>query len=108
MLDLLDQPEPPTGVFAAADLMAAGALQAIAERGLAAPRDVAVVGFDDIQIAPLLQPSLTTIRQDKQGLGGAAGESLARMIEDPQLEPPAITVPVTLVVRDSTGGTEPR
>jgi LacI family transcriptional regulator len=104
MLELLDEPEPPTGVFAAADLMAAGALQAIAERGLSAPRDVAVVGFDDIQIAPLLQPSLTTIRQDKQGLGGAAGEALARMIEDPQLEPPAITVPVRLVVRDSTGG----
>jgi LacI family transcriptional regulator len=104
MRSLLDEPEPPTAVFAAADLMAAGALQAIAERGLSAPRDVAVVGFDDIQIAPLLQPSLTTIRQDTQRLGDVAGEALARLIEDPQLDPPAITVPVELVVRDSTGG----
>lgn len=104
MLALLDDAEPPTAVFAAADLMAAGALQAIAERGLVAPRDVAVVGFDDIQIAPLLQPSLTTVRQDKQRLGGAAGEALVRLIDDPELEPPAIIVPVELVIRDSTGG----
>jgi LacI family transcriptional regulator len=67
---------------------------------------VGVVGFDDIQIAPLLQPSLTTIRQDKQGLGSAAGEAIVRLIEDPEFEPPVITVPVELVVRDSTGGAE--
>jgi LacI family transcriptional regulator len=64
---------------------------------------VAVVGFDDIQIAPLLQPSLTTIRQDKRRLGWAAGQALVRLIEDPELEPPAITVPVELVVRESSG-----
>ena len=102
MSALLDLAEPPTAVFAAADLMAAGAIQAIAERGLSVPRDVADVGFDDIQIAPLLQPSLTTIRQDKQGLGSAAGDAIARLIEDPELEPPVITVPVELVVREST------
>ncbi len=104
MTELLDLREPPTAVFAAADLMAAGAFQAINERGLSAPRDVAVVGFDDIQIAPLLQPSLTTIRQDKERLGGATGEALARLIEDPALEPPTITVPIDLVIRDSTAG----
>jgi LacI family transcriptional regulator len=107
MVALLDLPEPPTAVFAAADLMAAGAFQAINERGLSAPRDVAVVGFDDIQIAPLLQPSLTTIRQDKQRLGWSAGEALVRLIEDAELEPPAITVPVELVVRESSGGPRP-
>lgn len=103
MAALLDLAEPPTAVFAAADLMAAGAIQAIAERGLSVPKDVAVVGFDDIQIAPLLQPSLTTIRQDKQGLGAAAGEAIARLIEEPELEPPIISVPVELVIRESTG-----
>jgi LacI family transcriptional regulator len=101
-LALLELPEPPTAVFAAADLMAAGVFQALAERGLSAPRHVAVVGFDDIQIAPLLQPPLTTIRQDKQGLGAAAGDALLRLIEDAALAPPVITVPVRLVVRDST------
>jgi hypothetical protein len=59
---------------------AASAIQAVAERGLSVPGDAAVVGFDDIQIAALLQPSLTTIRQDMQGLGTAAAEALATEI----------------------------
>lgn len=103
MLALLDLPRPPTAVVAASDLMAAGAIQAVAERGLGVPEDVAVVGFDDIQIAALLQPSLTTIRQDKQGLGTAAAEALVRLIADPQMEAPIITLPVELVVRESGG-----
>lgn len=102
MAALLELPEPPTAVFAAADLMAAGALQAIAERGMSVPGDVAVVGFDDIQLAAFLRPSLTTIRQDKLGLGGAAGEALIRLIEDPSLDPSVLTLPVELVVRESS------
>jgi LacI family transcriptional regulator len=102
MRALLDLSEPPTAVVAASDLMAASAIQAVAERGLRVPDDVAVVGFDDIQIAALLQPSLTTIRQDKQGLGTAAAEALVRLIADPELEAPVITLPVELVVRESS------
>ena len=102
MAALLDLPEPPTAVFAAADLMAVGAIQAISERGLACPNDVAVVGFDDVQIARLLRPALTTIRQDKAGLGAAAGGALVRMIVDPDLAPPVEVVPVELVVRESS------
>jgi LacI family transcriptional regulator, galactose operon repressor len=104
MAALLDLEEPPTAVFAAADLMAVGAIQAIEERDLSCPDDVAVVGFDDVQIAGLLRPALTTIRQDKPGLGAAAGGALVRMIEDPELAPPTVTVPVELVVRASSGG----
>ncbi|MGZ8567370.1 MAG: LacI family DNA-binding transcriptional regulator [Actinomycetota bacterium] len=100
--ELLDLPEPPTAIFAAADLMAAGAIQAITERDRSVPRDVAVVGFDDIHIAALLQPSLTTVRQNKQGLGAAAAVSLIGMIEDPELDPPVVVVPVELVIRDSS------
>jgi LacI family transcriptional regulator len=105
MAALLDLPERPTAVVAAADLMAAGAIQAIVDRGLRVPDDIAIVGFDDIQIAPLLQPSLTTIRQDKRGLGATAARTLLRLIADPELEPPVITLPVELVVRESSGGT---
>jgi LacI family transcriptional regulator len=101
---LLDLSEPPTAVAVAADLMAAGAMQAISERGLRVPEDVAVVGFDDIQIAPLLRPALTTIRQEKAGLGAAAADALVRLIADPEMEPPAIMLPVELVVRESSGG----
>ena len=104
---LLDVPERPTALFAASDLMAVGALNAIRERGLDTPADVALVGFDDIQIASFLRPSLTTVRQDGQGLGVAAGETLLRLIEDPDMEPPTITVPVELVVRESSGGAAP-
>jgi LacI family transcriptional regulator len=105
MAALLDLLERPTAVVAAADLMAAGAIQAIVDRGLRVPDDIAIVGFDDIQIAPLLQPSLTTIRQDKRGLGATAARTLLRMIADPELEPPVITLPVELVVRESSGET---
>lgn len=102
MLELLSVPEPPTAVFAAADLMAAGALQALAERGLRCPEDVAIVGFDDIPIAALLQPALSTIRQDKQALGAAAGRWLLGAIEGSEAMAPVTVVPVELVVRDST------
>jgi LacI family transcriptional regulator len=103
MQRLLDLSEPPEAVFASSDLMAVGAIRAAQDRGLRVPHDVAVVGFDDVQIAPLVQPALTTIRQDKEGLGAAAGEALIRMIEDPTASPPAVTLPVELVVRDSCG-----
>jgi LacI family transcriptional regulator, galactose operon repressor len=100
----LNLPETPTAVVAAADLMAAGAIQCLADRGLRAPDDVAIVGFDDIPLAGLLQPALTTIRQDKEGLGAAAGQAVVRMIADPEFAPPVVTLPVELVVRESTAG----
>jgi LacI family transcriptional regulator len=106
MQALLALPEPPTAVFAAADLMAVGAMKAVREASLSVPKDVAVVGFDDIQLASLLEPSLTTIRQDKVGLGGAAARALLEQIENPELTPAALTLPVELIVRASCGGTE--
>jgi LacI family transcriptional regulator len=102
MQALLELDEPPTAVFAAGDLMAAGCVRAAEERGMRIPRDVALVGFDDIQLAAMVQPALTTIRQDKTGLGAAAGEALLRMIEDADAAPPVATLPVELVVRDSS------
>jgi len=100
---LLALTDPPTAVFVAADLMAVGALRAIQEAGLRCPEDIAVVGFDDIQIASLLMPALTTVRQDKGLIGTTAAEALVAMIDDPALRPEAKTLPVELVVRDSCG-----
>ena len=100
---LLDLPEAPTAVFAASDLMAVGALAAIRQRGFRVPEDIALVGFDDVQIASLGQPPLTTIRQDKVGLGVRAAESLVEMIEDPTATPPALMLACELVVRASSG-----
>jgi LacI family transcriptional regulator len=103
MRRLLALPQPPTAVFAASDDIALGALNAIAEAGLSVPADIAVVGFDDAQVAQLVRPSLTTIRQDKGALGHAAGAALLAMIESETAEPPELVLPVELVVRESTG-----
>jgi LacI family transcriptional regulator len=103
MRELLALPEPPTAVFAASDLMAFGAVEAILEAGLRVPDDISVVGFDDIAAARLVHPRLTTIRHDRVALGQAAAEALVDEIELPAARPPApVTLPVELVVRDST------
>jgi LacI family transcriptional regulator len=102
---LLALPEPPTAVFAAADMMAIGSMRAVQAAGLRVPDDVAVVGFDDIEIAPLVSPALTTIRQDKVGLGLAAARAIVEQIENPDVTPPVLTLPVELVVRASCGST---
>jgi LacI family transcriptional regulator len=103
MQALLALETPPSAVFAAGDVMAAGCVRAAEERGLRVPDDIALVGFDDIQLAAMVQPSLTTIRQDKIGLGATAADALLRMIEETDAAPPTVTLPVELVVRDSSG-----
>jgi DNA-binding LacI/PurR family transcriptional regulator len=105
MQALLELPEPPTAVFAAADLMAVGAMKAAREAGLDVPADLAVVGFDDIQLSALLHPALTTIHQDKVGLGRAAARALLEQIENPDMTPAALTLPVELIIRASCGWT---
>ena len=100
---LLELDEPPTAIFAASDLMAAGAIRAASDLGMRVPEDVAIVGFDDIGLASLIQPQLTTVRQDMHGLGEAAANGLARMIDDPESPPARELVPTRLVVRASSG-----
>src|SRR5436190_543396 len=105
---LLQLDEPPTALFAASDPMAAGAIRGASKLGVTVPRDLAVVGFDDIGLASLLQPQLTTVRQDMQALGEAAADGLGRLIEDQEAQPVRRLVPTKLVVRDSSGATERR
>jgi LacI family transcriptional regulator len=101
---LLDLPEPPTAIVAGSDLMAVGALQAAAARGVRVPEDLSIVGFDDIMLAAHLRPGLTTVRQDKAGLGAAAGRSVLSLLGgDADQEPAATTLDVELVVRGTTG-----
>jgi LacI family transcriptional regulator len=100
---LLELEDPPTAVFAASDLMAAGALRAAHELGVAVPEGLAVIGFDDIGLAALIQPALTTVRQDMEAIGKAAAEALGRMIEDSDATPAELLVPTRLVVRSSCG-----
>jgi DNA-binding LacI/PurR family transcriptional regulator len=89
-------------VFAASDLIAIGAMRALAEAGRSIPGDVAVVGFDDIPAASLTSPPLTTIMQDLRGAGELLVEALLARIE--RRAPPSPVLPARLVVRRSTAG----
>ena len=87
-------------VFAACDLIAIGAMRAFEEAGLSIPRDVALIGFDDIPVAALTHPPLTTIAQDYAAAGAMLVETLIAKIND---QPVAATVlPPRLVVRQTT------
>jgi LacI family transcriptional regulator len=101
---LLALDERPTAIVAASDLMALAALQAIREAGLQPGRDVAVVGFDDIEAAALAYPPLTTIRQDREKLGTLAAERALELIEHADVRGNDTILPVELVVRASTSG----
>jgi DNA-binding LacI/PurR family transcriptional regulator len=95
---LLAYPVPPTAIFAFNDRMAIGVVRAAAARGLRVPADLSVVGFDDIALATLLTPPLTTVRQPGYRLGEAAAEALfARMGGEDGPTPPVI--PTELIVR---------
>ena len=100
---LLDLAAPPTAIFAANDEMAFGAIDAIASRGLKVPRDISVVGFDDISTASYVFPRLTTMRQPYDALAERAVSEVVEMIEG---RPPAaarIGFATELMVRDSSG-----
>ncbi|GAA4969320.1 LacI family DNA-binding transcriptional regulator [Actinoplanes utahensis] len=102
MLRLLASAPRPTAVFAAGDEMAIGAMRAARQAGLRIPDDIAIVGFDDIELAALVPPGLTTVAQDRAGFGTAAAEALVTMLQNAG-QPPAPTVlPTTLIVRGST------
>ncbi len=108
MADLLDRPGPaPTAVFCANDASAYGALETMAARGLRAPRDISVGGFDDLMLAQMTTPHLTTVRQPFREMGRRAVELLLLQINPPEGDAPAPPVAqvfdVELVVRASTG-----
>lgn len=100
MRDLIDSGQKFDGIFAASDLIAIGAMRALAEAGLRMPEDVALVGFDDIPAASLTTPPLTTIMQDIKGAGKRLVETLLAKIED--RETPDNRLPTKLIVRASS------
>jgi LacI family transcriptional regulator, galactose operon repressor len=103
---LLKLEKPPTAVFAASDMMAMGAMRAVYAAGLTVPDDVAMVGFDDITVAAMAHPPLTTVRQEKSLLGELAAEALLHQMDESAngTTNPTLTLPVTLVARESTLG----
>jgi LacI family transcriptional regulator len=93
----------PTAIFAANDLMAIGVMQALRERGLDIPNDMAVVGFDDISAAKLVTPSLTTVAQFQYAMGVKAAQILMeRLRGSTPGAGTALEMPFSLVEREST------
>ncbi|MER6181457.1 LacI family DNA-binding transcriptional regulator [Streptomyces sp. NPDC001652] len=97
----LDLPEPPEVVFAADNLMALGALDAVRARGLRIPRDIALAAFDDIPWFVHTDPPITAVAQPTGELGRAAVRALVDRIEG--RPPQSVTLPARLVVRRSCG-----
>jgi LacI family transcriptional regulator len=100
---LLDLPEPPTAIFAFNDNLAIGVLQAARARGVRVPEDLSVVGFDDVEHATIVTPTLTTVRQPLAEMGRTAVSLLMRLLERQRFETLHVELATRLVVRESTG-----
>lgn len=107
-MELMELDDPPTAIFASADTAAFGVFEALNQLGLQVPGDVSVVGFDDIPEAAVTNPPLTTVQQPFKDLGFRAVEHMLRKIDEPAIPPTHIKVPVSLVVRESTGPAQTR
>lgn len=101
MQQLLALDERPDAVFAGNDAMAVGVYQAIYRHGLRIPQDIAVMGYDDIQLAQYMTPPLTTIHQPKDELGELAIDTLLHRMKAPDAEAQVLVLTPELVVRDS-------
>ncbi|WP_432158672.1 LacI family DNA-binding transcriptional regulator [Streptomyces sp. bgisy153] len=100
-MDLLALPDPPTAIFAGSDLQALGVLQAARLRGLSVPRDLSVVGYDDVSLAQWASPPLTTIHQPLRHMAEEATRMLLQPVT-PGRAAQRIELATRLVVRQTT------
>jgi DNA-binding LacI/PurR family transcriptional regulator len=100
MDDLLARADRPTAIFCQSDEMALGALQAIRRNGLKVPDDISIIGFDGHEMAEF--SDLTTIEQPVSLMGEMAAWSIMERLKLPKSESHSLTLPTTLVVRNST------
>lgn len=94
--------DAPTAVVAGNDMIALGCLDVFAERGLRCPRDISLVGFNDMPFADRLNPPLSTVHVPHFQIGAEAARLLLDHLTDPDQPAKSITLPATLVVRAST------
>ncbi len=98
---MLDQPDPPTAIFAGNDAQAAGVYRALYERDIKIPSMMSVIGFDDVMFSSQMSPPLTTVRQPLVEIGRMATNMLLRLIEGAALEATHVELSTSLVVRES-------
>ncbi len=98
---LVELPEPPTAIFTGNDVQAMGVYSALRARGLHIPHDISVIGFDDVPIASILLPALTTVRQPLLEMGRVGTTMLLRLIAGEPLDSTRVELTTTLSIRDS-------
>lgn len=99
---LLDRPELPTAILCSNDLTAIGAMIALQDAGVRVPEDVSVVGFDDIDLAHITRPALTTVNLPRERVGALAFEALQKMLRTKARPGAEYVVETQLQVRKST------
>jgi DNA-binding LacI/PurR family transcriptional regulator len=100
-IELLSNPDRPTAIFAASDLMAMIAMNAIFERNLKVPDDIAVIGLSNIEMSEYANPALSTIDVPKTQMGEIAAEILAGRMKGDHSLPKKIILPTSLIERNS-------
>ena len=93
-----------TAIFACNDAMAIGVLQYLREKNIRVPKDISIIGFDDVEADLSLDPPLTTMRVNKEEMGIQAVRLVVEMLQNKTTKPRKILVPVELIVRGSTCG----
>lgn len=99
----LNEPSIPSVLLTTNDSVATAVLAAAYDAGWRVPRDLSVVGFDDLDAATLSRPALTTIRQPGAEVGRAAFDLLHQLMTEASVEPEPVTLECECVIRDSTG-----
>lgn len=102
----LQLPEPPTAVFAASDEMAIGAIHAVQDNGLSVPGDVEVIGYDNIRLAEMVRPRLTTVVQPIYDIGAVAMRLLTKYMNNETVEEHVVLLPHRIQYRQSTRSDE--
>jgi LacI family transcriptional regulator, repressor for deo operon, udp, cdd, tsx, nupC, and nupG len=99
---LLGVPNPPDGIFAVSDVFAAAVEKAAKRMGLRVPQDLAVVGFDNIDVSLMCDPSITTVNQPRYEMGAFACDMLLERIRNPGTPIRHLVLNTELIVREST------
>lgn len=102
-LQLLALDEPPSAMFAVCDEVAIGAIGALTDRGVAVPQQMAIVSIDDLDLAAIVRPALTTVRVPRREMGVQALRMVAMQEAYPDSPPSSSVLRTELIVRDSCG-----
>ena len=103
MNDIFERSETISAVFVASDVVAFGVIQAIKNKGLIIPNDIAVVGYDDVSLTRYVEPFLTTVQLPAYEIGWETGVMCLAQIEDSNGNCEGKHLPTKLIIRDSCG-----